>query len=144
MIRHETFDRFAIILSSLCALHCIALPLAASVTPLLMSTVNHGNHIHEFWFHQFILFFIIPVSLIALVAGFRCHRKIMPMIIGGVGLSILVTVALFAETLIHQHLISHTGETTLTIIGGVIHAAGHISNVMATRASHHAQCSTAH
>lgn len=144
MIKHETFDRFAIALSSLCAIHCIAFPLAASFTPLLMSTVNHGNHVHEFWFHQFILFFIIPVSLIALVAGFRCHRKTLPMVIGGIGLCILVTVALFAGPLIQQHLLSHTGETTLTIIGGIIHAAGHISNVMATRASHHTHCSTAH
>ncbi|QMU61704.1 MAG: MerC family mercury resistance protein [Gammaproteobacteria bacterium] len=143
MIRHETFDRFAIALSSLCAIHCIALPIAASVTPLLISTVEHGHDSHEFWFHQFILFFIIPVSLFALVAGYRCHRKNLPMLIGGLGLCILVTVALFAEPLIHNHLLSPTGETVLTIIGGIIHAAGHISNVLTTRASHNARCSAA-
>ena len=109
-----------------------------------MTTVEHGHDSHEFWFHQFILFFIIPVSLIALVTGYRCHRKYLPIVIGGLGLCILVTVALFAEPLIHNHLLSHTGETVLTIIGGIIHAAGHISNVFATRASHHSRCSTAH
>jgi len=142
MIRHEIFDRFAIALSSLCAIHCIALPIVASVTPLLITTVEHGHDSHEFWFHQFILYFIIPISLFALITGYRCHRKILPMLIGGLGLCILVIVALFAEPLIHYHLISHTEETVLTIIGGIIHATGHISNVLATRGSHHARCST--
>jgi len=143
-MQHETFDRFAISLSSLCAIHCIALPIAASVTPLLMSTINHGNAVHEFWFHQFILIFIIPVSIFALVTGFRCHKKNLPMLLGGLGLSILVIVALFAEQLLSQQVISHSGETILTVIGGIIHAAGHITNALATKASHATSCSTAH
>ncbi|MFK7816666.1 MAG: MerC domain-containing protein [Gammaproteobacteria bacterium] len=143
-MQHETFDRFAIALSSLCAIHCIALPIAASFTPLLMSTIDHGNAAHEFWFHQFILIFIIPVSIFALAMGFRCHRKNLPILLGGIGLTILVTVALFAEQLITQQIISHTGETVLTVIGGVIHAAGHVANALATRASHTTTCSAVH
>lgn len=143
-MQHETFDRFAIALSSLCAIHCIALPIAASITPLLVSTINHGNTVHEFWFHQFIIIFIIPVSMFALVAGYRCHRKNLALLLGGIGLSILVIVALFAEQLISQQVMSYTGETILTVIGGVIHAAGHITNVLATKSSHITNCSTAH
>jgi hypothetical protein len=143
-MQHETFDRFAIALSSLCALHCIALPIAASIIPLLMSTINHGNAVHEFWFHQFILIFIIPISIFALVTGFRCHRNNLPILLGGLGLSILVIVALFAEQLISKQLISHTSETILTVIGGIIHAAGHVTNALATKASHATSCSTAH
>lgn len=109
-----------------------------------MSTIEHGNSVHEFWFHQFILVFIIPVSIFALVAGFRCHRKNIPMLLGGIGLSILVIVALFAEQLISQQVLSHSGETILTVIGGVIHAAGHITNALATKASHATSCSTTH
>jgi len=141
-MKHDTYDRFAIALSSLCAIHCVALPIAASVTPLLMSTINHGNSVHEFWFHQFILIFIIPISLFALVTGFHCHRKNIPMLLGGLGLSILVIVALFAEQLISQQMISYTGETILTVIGGIIHAAGHITNALATKSSH-SLCSSA-
>ncbi len=144
MMRHETFDRFAIALSSLCAIHCIALPIAASVTPLLVATIDHGNAVHEFWFHQFILIFIIPVSIFALAMGFRCHGKNIPLIFGGLGLTILVTIALFAEQLITQQIISHTGETVLTVIGGVIHATGHVANALATKASHSTSCSAAH
>ena len=135
-MQHDTFDRFAIALSSICAIHCIVLPIAASFTPLLMSTINHGSSAHEFWFHQFILIFIIPVSIFALITGFRCHRKNTPMLLGGIGLIILIIVALFAEQMISQQIISHTGETTLTVIGGIIHATGHVANVLATKASH--------
>ncbi len=143
-MRHETFDRFAIALSSLCAIHCVAFPIAASVTPLLMSTIDHGNAVHEFWFHQFILIFIIPVSIFALITGFRCHKKHLPILLGGLGLTILVIVAIFAEQLITQQIISHAGETILTVIGGIIHASGHVTNALATKASHTSCCSVAH
>ena len=137
----ERFDRFAILLSGLCAIHCIALPIIASIIPLLTSTVLHGNEVHEFWFHQFILLFILPVSLIALYTGFRSHRKLFPLVIAGIGLSVLTFIALFAEQLLIDKVIPHEGETLLTITGGLIHAAGHILNLQATRKSHPHCCS---
>ncbi len=129
----ERFDRFAILLSSLCAIHCIALPIIASVIPLLTATVHHGHDIHEFWFHQFILLFILPVSLIALFTGYRAHHKLLPVVIAGFGLAVLTFIALFAEQLLINEIIPREGETLLTIVGGIIHAIGHILNVQATR-----------
>lgn len=134
------FDRFAIVLSGICAIHCIALPIVASLMPLLATTIQHGYDLHEFWFHQFILVFILPISLFALVAGYRCHKEFTPIVIGGIGIGILVFTALFAEALISNHIILHSGETILTIIGGIVHAIGHVLNVIATR-SFHIQCS---
>ena len=129
----ERFDKFAILLSGLCAIHCIALPIIASIIPLLTATVHHGNEVHEFWFHQFILLFIVPVSILALVTGYRSHRRIMPLVVAGFGLAILAFIALFAEQLLIDNVIPHKGETLLTITGGLIHAAGHILNLQATR-----------
>ena len=133
------FDRFAIALSSICAIHCIALPVVASLIPLLTTSIPHDNALHEFLFHQFILIFILPISIFALAAGYRCHKKITPIFIGTIGLIILSVVALFAENLISQQVISGSGETILTIFGGIIHAAGHISNVLATK-THRTNC----
>ena len=127
------FDRFAILLSGICAIHCIALPLVASLIPLLAVTIQHGHQLHEFWFHQFILVFILPISTIALVAGYRIHRQVLPLLVAGFGLSILVGVAMFAEYLIVHHLMPHSGETIVTVTGGIFHATGHVLNVMATR-----------
>lgn len=133
------FDRFAISLSSICAIHCVAFPIIAGVIPLLAEAIHHGNYIHEFWFHQFILLFILPVSIFALFTGYRCHRQFTPILIGTIGLLILVSTAMLAETLISNNILPYRGETILTIVGGVIHAAGHIFNIMATK-SFRASC----
>ena len=126
-------DRIAILLSSICAIHCVALPIVAGLVPLLGPALNHGQGMHEFWFHQFILLFVFPVSVFALFAGYRCHRNRTPVVLGVIGLGLLIMTALSAETLIQYHIIPHHGETVLTMTGGVIHAIGHIFNVLASR-----------
>ena len=129
------FDRLAIALSGICAIHCIAFPIVASLIPLLSITLYHGNTLHEFWFHHFILLFILPVSVVALITGYRCHKQLTPFLIGGFGLLILVFIAIFAGTLISKNIIPQQGETWLTVAGGFVHAIGHVLNVLATRNS---------
>ena len=113
------FDRYAILLSGICAIHCVALPIVASLIPIFATTIQHGHMWHEFWFHQFILLFILPVSVIALVTGYRAHHQLISVIIAAIGLAILVGVALFAGYLITNHLMPHDGETIVTVIGGL-------------------------
>ena len=127
------FDRLAIALSGICAIHCVIFPVVAGFLPLLATTLHHGNTLHEFWFHQFILLFILPVSILALITGYRCHKQLTPLLIGGLGLLILVFIAIFAGTLISNNIIPHQGETWLTVAGGFVHAIGHVLNVLATR-----------
>ena len=127
------FDRFAILLSGICAIHCVALPVVATIIPFLSITIHHGNELHEFWFHQFILFFILPVSIVALISGYRCHHQIAPVMVASVGLFILTGFALFAGYLISHHLIPHEAEMIVTVTGGIVHAFGHLLNVTATR-----------
>lgn len=133
------FDRFAIMLSGICAIHCILLPIAVSAMPLFVASIDHDHHLHDFVFHQAILLFILPVSIIALYTGFRSHQQIMPIAIASIGLLFLVSVALFAEKMIESGIMQHEGETILTVIGGVTHAVGHILNVLATRRLHKQQ-----
>ena len=103
------FDRFAITLSGICAIHCVALPLVASLMPLLAITIQHGYALHDFWFHQFILLFILPISLFALAVGYRSHKQRVPITVGTVGLLILVLTALFAEMLLSNHILPYSG-----------------------------------
>lgn len=130
------FDRFAIILSGICAIHCILLPIFISAVPMLMLGLESSNLVHEFVFHQAILIFVLPVSLIALFMGWRAHRQVAPISIACLGLFILVTVALFADQFILANQLPHESETVLTMLGGGIHALGHIMNVLATRKLH--------
>lgn len=124
-------DRFAILLSGICAIHCILLPLIAIFVPFLTS-IRHGHDIHQFWFHQFILFIILPVSIIALYSGFRTHRKWLPIVIAVIGLIILIMSAIFAGHMLSHHIIPHEAETTVTIVGGIFHAVGHVLNIIET------------
>lgn len=130
------FDWFAMVLSGICAIHCIALPVLAGVLPIFSSLAAHDHGLHSFWFHQLILFFIFPISVIALWAGFRCHRKIYPVLVSGIGLSVLLFSALYADVLIIRYALPHEIETVLTLSGGVVHAVGHIMNLMASRGRH--------
>jgi hypothetical protein len=130
------FDRFAIMLSGICAIHCILLPIAVSAMPIFVASIDHDDHLHDFVFHQAILLFILPVSIIALYTGFRSHQQLTPIAIASIGLLFLVSVALFAERMIESGIMQHEGETILTVIGGVTHALGHILNVLATRRFH--------
>lgn len=127
------FDRFAILLSSLCAIHCIALPIIAGLIPLLSVTIEHGHSIHDFWFHQFIIMFIVPISLVALITGFRSHKNWTPVVIAGLGLIILAMTSLFIEDFLAINQLPSKVETVFTVTGGIIHAIGHILNVIASR-----------
>ncbi len=129
----DKFDHLAISLSGICAIHCAIFPIVASLIPLISTTIHYGHALHEFWFHQFILIFILPVSILATISGYRFHRNISPTIISLLGLTILVFTAVYAGTLIANHTIPHTAETWLTIFGGIIHASGHMFNLIATR-----------
>ena len=129
------FDRFAILLSGICAIHCILFPLLAIFIPFLTS-IQHGHELHEFWFHQFILIFILPISLVALYSGYHFHRNWIPILISMIGLSILTLSALFADHILSLHIIPHEAETLVTIVGGIVHAVGHIYNMLETQKLH--------
>jgi phosphoglycerol transferase MdoB-like AlkP superfamily enzyme len=68
------FDKFGIMVTSLCAIHCILLPVILPVLPLLGLTAAH-NHAFE----GFVLLFTMVLGFIALFIGFhRYHRKLYP------------------------------------------------------------------
>lgn len=138
----KNLDRFAIILSGLCALHCIALPLVITLFPFLSISMHHGEDTHELLFHQIIVFIIIPVTLFALTTGYRCHKKWLPAVIASIGLVILLTPALFFDALMNHQLITHDDEILITLIGGCIHAIGHILNAQNTRQTQHMHTDT--
>ena len=133
----KNLDHYAIILSGICAVHCIALPLAISLLPFLSLSMHHGVDSHNLLFHQLIIFIIIPITLFALTSGYRSHKKWLPTLIASIGLIILLIPALFFDELIMHQLITHDDEVLITLIGGCIHAVGHILNVQNTRQIQH-------
>ena len=116
-------DAIAVVLSGVCMLHCLALPLLLTISPILNVTL-----LSETVFHVLLLVFILPASVIGLTIGCRSHKDKITLVLGALGLSILTITAFFG----HQ-LVGLTGERILTSFGGLILASAHIQNYRCCR-----------
>ena len=101
-------DGSAIVLSSLCLIHCLALPLLSAVLPVA------GVWAEAEWVHKAFVISAIPFSLIGLSSK-RLTVPIGILIASGIGFLLL---GAFVESL-------HDYETQLTVIGALLLASGH-------------------
>lgn len=108
------FDRIAIGISGLCAVHCLAtavlVALAASAGGLLLSPI----------IHEVGLVIAIGLGALALGRGVLQHGYMMPAAIGALGLGVMAG----AISLPHYG----SGETLFTLIGVGLLALGHDLN----------------
>lgn len=109
-------DRFAIGLSALCAIHCVAtvvlLGMVSSLSALFAAPIIHEGG----------LMLAILIGALALGAGVRRHRLIWPSVIGVTGLGLMG----LALTVPHG-----SGEAVLTIAGVSLVALAHFVNIRA-------------
>lgn len=115
-------DRIAISLSSLCLLHCMATP----VILLLLPAASLSLAIPES-FHIWMLLLAIPVSILALRAGHKHHRLILPSCAAVTGLCLLGMGAFVIPT--------EMLELIVTVAGAVCLAAAHFWNARLIAAS---------
>ncbi len=110
----QRFDGFAIGLSGLCVVHCVAssilIALAASAGGLLLNPM----------FHEVGLTIAIGLGIIALGRGVLVHGYMMPIVVGSFGLGIMAG----AMGLPHEGGM----ETLWTLLGVAILALGHDLN----------------
>jgi hypothetical protein len=108
------FDRFAIGLSGLCAVHCLAsavlVALAASAGGLLLNPI----------FHEVGLSIAIVLGAVALGRGIWQHGFMLPSSVGGLGLGVMAG----AISMPHDG----GSETLFTLIGVGLLALGHDLN----------------
>lgn len=109
-------DRTAVVLSGLCLLHCLALPFLILGTPFV--AVLAGSH----W-HAPMLLLVVPVSVFAIVMGYRRHGNRAIVAAAAVGLLLLI----FAGTVAHDAL-GATVDRTLTVTASLLLAAVHWRN----------------
>lgn len=120
--RPAVLDQVAVALSGLCLLHCLLLPLLVAVLPFLGQWSD--DHLHAE-----MLIIVVPVSVIALVLGYRRHRHSGIVIAGLIGLGILIvggTIAHSAYGLL--------ADRALTVVGSLTLAATHYRNFRLSRA----------
>ncbi|MCY4039762.1 MAG: MerC domain-containing protein [Gammaproteobacteria bacterium] len=114
----EISDKMAIGLSLLCAIHCLAMPLAAVMLPSV-AALSLDDELYHLW----MLIAVFPVSAYALTLGCTKHKRYQLVLVGGAGLLLLGAAAFLGHDLL-----GHTWERLLTLIGASIIALGHFFN----------------
>ncbi len=120
-------DGFAVTASSLCMIHCLALPLLVALMPVLATQIDPGES-----FHLLMLGLALPTSLFALTQGFKRQQARLPLLAGVGGLLLMATGALLAP--------GAALETGLTVAGGALLAAAHLMNWRQRRRRHAPPC----
>ncbi len=115
---NDMLDRSAIALSGLCLLHCLALPFALLLGPLLGTWLSES----ETQVHWVLLGLAIPISGVALWRGFARHRNMLTMLLGTSGLVLMFLGA--------SHLLGESLEIGLTVTGVSILLIAHVRNMM--------------
>lgn len=124
MSRIAVLDRFSIGFSTLCLLHCLAVPVLVSVVPVFATFALADER-----FHLALVALVVPTSVIALCLGCRLHKSRRILICGFAGVFVLVVTAILGG----QHL-GEIGETVLTVLGASVVALAHWFNFRACRA----------
>jgi len=109
-------DRYAIGLSGLCMVHCLA------TSVLLAALASAGGMLGAEWIHEWGLSLAMVMGAIALGRGVVEHGYTMPSAVGGLGLGVMAG----ALTLPHDGT-----EALYTMVGVGILALGHRLNAIA-------------
>jgi MerC mercury resistance protein len=109
-------DKVAVALSGLCLVHCLALPFAVALLPFLGQFSDDHLHVE-------LLFFVIPVSVIALLSGYRRHGQAGVIVFGALGLFVLT----IGGTIVHDQY-GLTADRLMTVAGSFVLAFTHYRN----------------
>ena len=112
----KLLDRAGILVSSLCLLHCMALPLVAFSIPSLGALVA----VNETLVHIMLLGCALPISYFAFRHGYTHHQDVKIVVLGVSGLVLLI--------LGISHLFGESSELWLTVPGAILLFMAHMRN----------------
>ena len=118
-------DKSAIVLSFLCALHCLLLPAAIVLYPSTLGFLPGDESVHFA-----LLFLVIPISAYALIKGGKVHKSRKVFITGISGLLVLVAAVVLGHDILGQ-----IGEKIFTVLGSIIVIIAHVQNHLICRAT---------
>lgn len=119
MIRTQlTTDKFAMSLSMICLIHCLFAPSFIILTSAFLS-FSYDNE----FMHKMILLLAVPISIFALIMGYKNHKTISFLLIGILGLLILILAVLLGERMLGEY-----GEKGLTLLGTIFVTYSHYKN----------------
>ena len=116
-------DKASITLSMACMIHCLLMP-----SFLILTSGFFALSIDNELIHKTFLIIVLPVSLYALITGYRNHRILSYFYIGTSGLWILIFAVFFGEGVLGEF-----AEKSLTLLGSIIVAFAHYKNYKACK-----------
>ena len=127
MLLSKYFDRVAIVLSTICIVHCLAMPFVIALLPVAAFTFGSDGH-----FHSLMLWFVVPTSVAGFGLGLRVHRRVNIVVMGGVAIAALAAAALWGHRAWEPSV-----EVLVSVAASVLLAAAHWRNFREVRALHH-------
>jgi len=110
-------DRFAIMLSGLCLVHCLVIPVVAILAPALTSMVLGTETV----VHWIFLGLAVPTSCWALLRGFKRRHNRAALLTGLAGLALMFLGV--------SHLLDPSLEVPLTLVGVSMVVVAHMLNL---------------
>lgn len=121
-----SLDGAAALMSSLCLVHCLLLPLALAISPMLAAGVADELLHGPVWVHWLLIALAAPVSVYALWRGAEVHHSRYPWLLALMGFVLMAAGAL-------AHGLGPV-EPVLTVLGGLMVAFAHWRNWKARQA----------
>ena len=119
-------DRIAITLSTICIVHCLAMPVLVAALPVLAVTLGTDGH-----FHALMLWLVVPTSALGFGFGYRVHGNAGIVAAGTAAVIVLAVVALWG----HDHWNS-TVEVGVNVLASLLLASAHWRNFREVRRRH--------
>ena len=111
----RSWDVVGVLLSTVCLIHCLAVPVGLALIPALTGTLSEQE-----WLHRLVVVLAFMVVAIALVTGIRAHRRYGPLLPASVGLALLTLSLIVGE--------EHWAEQLVTSVGALMTASAHLWN----------------
>jgi hypothetical protein len=127
MLISKYVDRVAIALSTICIVHCLAMPFVIALLPVAAFTIGGDGH-----FHSLMLWFVVPTSVLGFGLGLRVHRRADIVVMGGMAIGALAAAALWGHRAWDPSV-----EVLVSVAASVLLAAAHWRNFREVRRLHH-------
>ena len=116
----KAWDRWGVIASASCVVHCIVTPFAALALPALAATDGAT--------HMVLGVAVALFALLAFIPGMKMHGKRRVLALGMTGVTLIWIAVLLPEKLVSDAL-----RDGVTVAGGLVMVAAHVFNVMLCR-----------
>jgi hypothetical protein len=126
MLHSKRFDQIAIVLSTICIVHCLAVPLLVAFLPVAALAFGIGTH-----FHELMLWLVAPTSIVGIGMGYRIHRKAGTVLLGAIGLTGIAVAALWGHDAWPA-----ANEAAFSVASSLVLAVAHWRNFRDVRLCH--------